>query len=165
MCNLLTWLRVDLAGWAQALAALWLAVVTTWTLIVLRRYAADTKLIADNSALELESSQTPFISLIEGDMVQGWGPWKLKNQGNGVAINVRYSRHVAANQPLQMTGVTPLAPGESRSVSVESAVIFNGGETPFTITYESLSGKKYRTTVQRVQDEVRTIFEKLAQPE
>jgi hypothetical protein len=47
-------MSADLPSWIQALAALSLVILTFLTLIVLRKYAADTKKIANISFMQVE---------------------------------------------------------------------------------------------------------------
>ena len=55
MSDLPSWIQANATG-IQAAAAIVLAVVITWTLIVLRRYAADTATIARASLEQLKAS-------------------------------------------------------------------------------------------------------------
>ena len=57
-------MMIEVRTWIQTVAEVVLAGVTTWTLVVLRRYARDTKKIAENSSEQLENSQTPFVALV-----------------------------------------------------------------------------------------------------
>ena len=82
----------NLPGWIQTLAAVSIVILTLLTLIVLRRYAADTKTIADASASQTENCQMPFlaVAMTEGTPA-GPGGWIIQNQGFGPAINISYS--------------------------------------------------------------------------
>jgi hypothetical protein len=143
-------------NWIGAIAAIWLAVVTTWTLVILRRYAADTKTIAKASVEQIENSQMPFVGLV---MTTGESsriaPWAIRNQGSGVALNIYFSRLV--NENVTMQWMTPLAPGEECPLEREVGVIL-GAESGFVVEYQSLAGRKYRTTTRRVENQLKVTF-------
>ena len=81
-------MSADLPSWIQALAALSLVILTFLTLIVLRKYAADTKKIANISASQTESSQMPFLAVVmRPETYNSSGGWGIENQGFGPAIN------------------------------------------------------------------------------
>lgn len=132
----------NIPSWIQAVAAVCLVILTALTLIVLRKYAADTKTIADASASQTENSQMPFLAVAASE--QGGPGWGIYNQGFGPAINVSYSRYDRGQREMQQ--IAPLAPGRSYTVHNEylQAVGIPGG---FEIQYESLSGLKYRTLI------------------
>jgi hypothetical protein len=56
---------------------------------------------------------------------------------------------------------TPLAPGEEYVVARESGDVLH--TIGFTVEYESLSGKKYRTISKRTNGDLKTTFQKLGQ--
>jgi len=142
----------------QAGAAIVLAIVTTWTLIVLRRYAADTAKMAKNSSQQLENSQTPFVALVLMDPVPGQSEWAIRNQGFGVAVDVNHSRWQGPEKAPIMSWATPLGPGEVLRIGREDGRL---SDTGFTIEYSSLDGKKFRTFVKRTGNELKTSFQKL----
>jgi hypothetical protein len=153
-----------LPSWIQATADLTLAVVTIYTLIVLRRYAADTKIIAKNSSDQIENAQMPFVALVlRTELSPSPGssssPWAIRNQGSGAAINIYFTRFVGNEKPPIMQWMTPLGPGEECVMARESGDIVQ--TTGFIVECESLSGKKYRTTSKREGGELKTTFEKL----
>jgi len=147
----------ELPNWVQALAAAGLVVMTFLTLIVLKRYAADTKTIAENSSRQVESSQMPFIALVQREPGHS-SNWAIKNQGFGPAINIQYTRFVREKEPPLSQWVTPLAPSEQYSVENKDVAIEGG----FKVDYESLSGKKYRTIVARANGKLKQTFQRLA---
>jgi len=148
-----------LPTWIEAISGAWLAFVTTWTLVVLRRYAADTKTIAKNSTEQIENAQMPFIALVQttGDDSRRV-PWAIRNQGFRAAVNMYYTRFLPERPPM-MQWTTPLAPTNEYPLQRETGdLLTNDG---FTVEYESLSGKKFRTTVKRVGNEMKTTLQKL----
>jgi hypothetical protein len=133
------WFLGDLPNWIQAVAAVCLVALTGLTLIVLRRYAADTKKIADASASQTENSQMPFLAVAAGEPGEGWA---IYNQGFGPAINIRYSRYDRGYREMQ--SIAPLAPRGRHTVHNEYV---NALGKVFEIQYESLSGLKYSTLI------------------
>jgi hypothetical protein len=153
-----------LPSWIQAIADVALVAVTTYTLIVLRRYAADTKTIAKNSSDQNENAQMPFVALVlrsESSLSPGTSssPWAIRNQGSGAAINIYFTRFVGNDKPPIMQWMTPLGPGEECVVARESGEVLQ--KNGFTVECESLSGKKYRTISKRVDSDLKTTFHKL----
>jgi hypothetical protein len=166
----------DATSWIQAVSAVVLVVATIATFIVLLSYAADTKKIATasieqakasaeqakNSAQQLEDSQTPFLALVEFQPPEtGYGPWRIKNQGSGVAVNIFFTIATTLDRSRRMGWASPLAPGETKSVSNETSDIASTTDEGFVVEYESLSGKQYRTTVKRRDNQLNTKFERL----
>jgi hypothetical protein len=129
----------NLPNWIEAFAAAAIVVLTYLSLIVLRDYAADTKMIARASVSQTESSQMPFLAVAAGEQGAGYG---IYNQGFGPAINISYSRYDRGRR--EMHPITPLAPG-GRYVVHNEYVHAVGNPAGFEIQYESLSGSKYRT--------------------
>jgi hypothetical protein len=146
--------------WIQAGAAVALTVVTTWTLIILRRYAADTKRLAWNSAEQIEISQMPFVTLVEHSEPHRFGNWALHNEGFGAAINIYHSRWLGPQRENARIAAPSLGPGDQYAVDNNSANIATS-QTGFVIEYESLTGRKFRTTFTRHGDSQKTVFEKL----
>jgi hypothetical protein len=140
-----------------ALAGVWLAVITTWTLVVLRRYAADTKTIAKTSVEQVENAQMPFVAIVMGDSTHV--PWAMRNQGSGTAVNIYFSRPLNANE-VMMQWMTPLAPREEIPLDHKSGDLLTT-KNGFIVEYESLSGKKYRTTTTRFENKMKVNFEKI----
>lgn len=154
------------ADWIQAGAAVAIACLTAWTLSVLRDYAADTKRIANVSASQTERSQMPFLTIAwwEGPPNSGEGGWEIQNQGVGPALSVRFSFHhpPAVNA---WRSIADIAPGKGRRDfnNVIAPVLQNQNHPDRTlvIEYSSLSGRQYRTTVERsATGELRTRFER-----
>ena len=76
-------MRLYLTQRAQSIADVVLAVVTSLTLWVVVKYAADTKTIAENSTRQLESSQMPFVALVILTDPDRAGNWAIKNWVTG----------------------------------------------------------------------------------
>jgi hypothetical protein len=143
--------------WVQTIAQVILAFITGWTLRVLIGYAADTKAIAKNSSEQIESSQLPFIALVESGE-RGDTPWAIKNLGKGPALNVSYSRVV--NNSTAQHRVSPLAPSAAYHVTREDEDL--SANDGFKVEYQSLSGRKYRTTVKKTNGERVHTFKEIA---
>jgi hypothetical protein len=129
--------------WVQAGAESALTVLTLLTLIVLKGYADDTKIIAKESVAQTENAQRPFLTLVlcEGrvGIVNGWN---IQNQGFGPALNIRYT--LPDGQAQITRSITALAVGGVQSYNVD---IDNALQQGVTIDYDSLSGLRYRTVV------------------
>jgi len=152
-------MSADLPSWIQALAALSLVILTFLTLIVLRKYAADTKKIANVSASQTESSQMPFLAVVmRPETYNSSGGWGIENQGFGPAINVSYSSSDQADAAFMQ--VEPIAKGGILAAHADIADAFSLRQR-LVIRYESLSGAKYRTTVTMVENVMQTQFQKL----
>jgi hypothetical protein len=139
--------------WIQPAAETVLAVVTFLTLIVLCKYAWDTNRIARNSSIQVENSQRPFIALIMTE-VHGQRFWKFKNQGCGPAVNIRYLHYLPDPKPPIMVWASPMAPGDEYSLPRENDPGMRKGG--FRVEYDSLSGKRYRTTVEWAEGNIKT---------
>jgi len=149
----------NLPSWIQALVAVGALILAAWSLIVLRDYAADTKKIANASVSQTENSQKPFLAVIMREHLQdNPGGWGIENQGFGPAINVRYSGHVRGN-PAIATATEPITLGKTVPLHQDIADAFNSNQV-FVLEYESLSGVRYRTRVEMVENEMRTTFQK-----
>ncbi|MGA3055897.1 MAG: hypothetical protein ABSD63_16955 [Candidatus Korobacteraceae bacterium] len=136
-----------------------LAVVNSMTLIVLIKYAIDNNTIAKNSTRQLENSRMPFVALVMKKDDERNSNWAIKNQGVGAAINIYCTRYLAENMPAIMQCLTPLAPGEDYSLPRQSDHLMTTGG--FKVEYESLGGKRYRTTVSWANGDVRTKFDRV----
>jgi len=148
-----------LPNWIQALAAICLVILTLLTLIVLKGYAADTKTIADTSVSQTENSQMPFLAVAmrEGDQ-NAQGGWIVENQGFGPALNIGFSDYRDGRR--HMRPIPPLGIGGKRTNlhnEISNALAQAEG---FEIEYESLSGKRYRTTVVMENGRTQTRFHK-----
>ena len=128
--------------------------LTFLTLRVLRRYADDTKKIADVSSSQTENSQMPFLAVMlrmrPDNEEAGWG---IENQGFGPALNVMY--RISGRR----SSIGSLSEGAIQATHGDIADAF-AIQQPVLIDYESLSGKKYRTTV-TMADTLMHRFEKL----
>jgi hypothetical protein len=115
---------------------------------------------AKNSAQQLEDAQTPFVGLVLAVNQVGQSAWAIRNQGAGVAINVMHSRWVGPGKDPIMTWSPSLGVGELHFVGREDGQFcetLNG----FTVEFESLAGKRYRSNFIRQNMELKTRFEKL----
>lgn len=149
----------DISNWIQAVAALASLLITLVTLLVLLRYADDTKRIADVSASQTENSQMPFLAVaMRENTREERGGWVIQNQGSGPALNVFYSVYDSLGNR-SMRSMPPLGKGALRENLHE--IISNGfARGSFEILYESLSGLRYRTTVEMVEGESQIQFHK-----
>lgn len=152
---------IDLPSWIQAIAAVCIVGLTLATLLVLRDYAADTKKIANVSVSQTENSQVPFLAVIMREFQTGNpGGWGIENQGFGPAVNVRYSSHARDNPALETTAIEPIPQGRIVSLHQDIADAFNTNQV-FVIEYESLSGVRYRSRIEMIENEMRTAFQRL----
>ena len=130
----------NLPSWIQAISAACIVALTFLTLIVLRKYAADTRTIADASASQIENSQMPFLAVVmRPETHDSTGGWGIENQGFGPAIDVSYSSIVAAHADI------------ADAFALKQRLV---------IRYESLSGAKYCTTVTMTKNVMQTQFAK-----
>jgi hypothetical protein len=130
--------------------AFWLQVINLVvliaTLIVLCIYARDTNHIkhaslAQAEAAKQQSEGIPCVLVIElpPDLSGRIRSYSLKNVGNGVALNIRASLPSwEKDEPVQA-----LSPGESARTELQPEdLVF---KSPFTCTFESLSGIVYQS--------------------
>jgi hypothetical protein len=129
-------------NWIQAVAAVALVLLTLLTLLVLIRYAADTKRIAEASVSQTENSLMPCLVVINR---RGEG-WAIENQGNGPALNIRFTGYDFGNEPVMKT-IPPLGVNAFRMAHNDIAEVFARWPRDFKVEYESLSGKKYATAI------------------
>jgi hypothetical protein len=139
----------------QTAAQILLALTTAWTLWVLIGYARDTKSIAKNSSEQVENALIPFVALIEKEPGHS-SRWSIKNQGKGPATNVSYKRYTGENEPTIMQDILPLAPSDHYDVGNDDVELTGAGG--FVVQYESLSGKKYLTTVLKIDGKRKHTF-------
>jgi hypothetical protein len=133
----------ELFPWIQPVSEAMLALLAVLSIIVLMKYAADTRIIAKNSSKQVENSQKPFVAPIKATEFSDKFAWALKNQGFGPAINVSYSGGTA--DPSTMQSINSLAVGEQYPLPGETGNLEKRDR--FTVEFQSLSGKKYSTTV------------------
>ena len=146
----------NLPNWIQALAAICIVGLTLLTLIVLKRYADDTKTIARASVSQLENSQIPFLAVImRPNTSNSTGGWGIENQGFGPAINVSYC---SGQKNAVLTRLGSMPRGDIRAVHADIEDAFRVTQQ-ILIEYESLSGRKYRTTVASINGEMNTHFD------
>ena len=145
----------NLSASLQAGAAIALVILTGWTLVVLRRYAADTATIAKVSASQTENSQMPFLAVAR--MQHGW---VIKNQGFGPAINVLYSGGDYGDRARMMSTESL---GASDEIPLQN-VIANAFArwNQFDLEYQSLSGRTYKTTITMNDNQLGVQFQKPA---
>jgi hypothetical protein len=128
------------AVWIQAIASVVTLLLAGWSLIILRKYAADTATIAKSSVSQLEASQTPFLAVVMVRDERGEG-WEIENQGFGPALNGTMSWVQNGKQVLPLSCVG--AGCRTNIHSVFAGLVGNQGG--LEIHYESLSGRKYST--------------------
>jgi hypothetical protein len=152
---LLHYLIANLPNWIQALAAVGLVILTLLTLRVLRGYAEDTAKIASTGIAQIEKMDMPFVALLQKPAEQRHqGGWAIENRGSGTAINIRHSEPHGNDGWVQSFN-RPLSVGDFSFLAINIDVMRN---RVFVIEYESLSGKKYRTTVDWPEGAMRTRF-------
>jgi hypothetical protein len=128
-------------NWIQAIAAACVVGLTWKTLVVLRGYATDTSKLARDSASQVERSQMPFLTIVNTND-KGYS---IQNQGYGPALNIMYSGFSDKGVPFSHP-MTSLAAGAVSSVHAEFDITFRQ-HMEFAIDYASLSGFRYRTTI------------------
>jgi hypothetical protein len=132
-------------------------------LIGLLYYASETTKIRKASQQQVEGMSKPCLTLW-GELRDGAdailemheavgsivaaadrGSYVVQNVGNGVALNIRYS----FTRPNVVAGVRyiPHLSPTGRATLVETIGGYNA-EHEVTFDYESISGRKYRTTIQ-----------------
>ncbi len=146
----------DLPNWIQAIAGICLVVLTGLTLIVLRGYARDTRTIARTGVTQIEKTDMPFVALLQkpAERERHHGGWALENHGKGTAINIRHS--VPTGEEGWVQTVSPLAAGAFSFLPTFNIDVMRNHV--FTVEYESLNGKRYRTTVDWPEGAMRTQF-------
>lgn len=140
-------------GWMQGVAAILTALLTLLTLIVLLRYADDTKRIADVSASQTEHSQMPFLAVIKRS-----DGWAIRNQGFGPAVNIVFTGYNPGANESTKKPTLPLGIGEDKVLPELEQVLGNWRQ--ITVWYESLSGREYITTFKRLESGDHTQFQK-----
>ena len=125
----------------------WIIVALTFiTLLVFFRYAYDTYRIAKTSVAQREDSLTPFLAVaMRENTIERQGGWAIQNQGFGPALNISYSRYDNNGIEGKRWMASLAKDAEYRSAHDDIANAF-AHDWQFTITYESLSGKQYKTT-------------------
>jgi hypothetical protein len=77
---------------------------------VLRRYAADTKKIAQASVAQTENNQMPFVALVE----KYEAGWSVENRGFGCALNIRHTDPTGKGAGLVTSYIDSLAKDEAQ---------------------------------------------------
>lgn len=181
--------RLHDPAWVQAYWTAAVFVVSLVTLFVLGLYARDTHKMAKASVQQVENAQTPFIALIEVEqayessiaVISGVRKvWAIENQGSGAAVNIEVTGTYLAEhyehgigglaipkEPIPKKLVNhpkPVGVGGTVLVADETRVVkYVLTREPFTdcvIEYESLSGRRYRTTVTIVDGKQKVRFER-----
>lgn len=148
-----------LSNWIQALASVGIVVLTVLTLIVLRRYAADTKTIAKVSASQTENATMPILVVVKRTNITPnyrEDIWSIKNQGFGPAINIRFTGHAEGANETSIKLTFPLGAGEERVIREIEEVLNKW--LKFEMWYESLSGLEYGTKVRMGEQGLHTKF-------
>lgn len=104
----------------------------------------------------------PFVALVLKKDDERSSNWAIKNQGAATAINLYYTQYLADNMQAIMQWQSPLAPGEDYPLPRQADHLMTKGG--FRVEYESVGGNRYQTTVEWVNSDVRTKFDRLTQP-
>jgi hypothetical protein len=147
----------SMAACIQALAAVGLLIIGAWTRVILRRYAADTKIIAENSAEQTENSHLPFIALVEREPGHS-GHYAIRNQGFGPAINIFFSR-VTSDTTTARQALTALAPTEQHFVDNRDVQLVSS-ESGFYVEYQVLERQKVPHNGQGLEQSVQLYIRK-----
>ena len=156
------------SAWIQAGAAIVGAVLSLVTLMVLIRYAADTKKIAEASVSQIENSQIPFLTVAWRDVSDKASEgWEIQNQGAGPALSIRFTQYDLE----EWRSVADIAKADRRvefhnniKQHIQNIPQERFKNRPFKIEYSSLSGVRYRTTVERLPNkELQTKFERISE--
>jgi hypothetical protein len=120
------------------------AIVALLGLIVLSKYALDTRTIARATAHQSQATLLPFLAIVV-ETRNNQQEWYIKNAGSGPAKNIRYT----PIDPTELVGQkSPMMSGETRRLcSAEEPDRSRLGEElrkreGFVIGYESLSGER-----------------------
>lgn len=143
-------LLVDIPMLVEACATVAMAALAAVTLVVLYRYARDTKTIAKSAVEQLENSQMPFIAIVtDGDSII----CRPQNQGFGPALNVQgwVSDKSFARQDILREAIPKGASGSQ--IPVAANLI-----SKVRLEYESLSGKPYVTEIENTTLGLRSKF-------
>ncbi len=158
----LEWSLSDLNAFFQVLFLASGFGVSIVTLIVLIRYAKDTKTLAEVSLRQEEESVIPYLSITPRDKVVSTieiVQLNVRNTGKGPAIGIRVegeerSRNWLNTTPTSKDGkewtpsvsdVGDLGVGDTRVLSGWVLVSINHGKA-IKLTYRSLTGRRYQTT-------------------
>jgi hypothetical protein len=162
MCDLPSWIQTNAAG-IQAVAAVTLVVITAWTLIVLRQYAADTKKMAEAAVAQAETVHMPCLTLharqrdynaalldenARTDVVlrPHAGQVAIENYGTGPAMNIEYVFKAQDRENIaDLDGYIPYLAPKEMFVTKMPQNLMHGHDYLITLRYASLSGQKYRT--------------------
>ena len=158
----------DAPSWIQAGAAIVGALLTLLTLIVLLRYADDTKKIAEASASP-EEREMPFLTVTwtERSADQPAPRWIITNQGNGPALDVRF-RTYSTDGEEHWRPIAGFGKGQKRAAfdkhirqHIQDVPSRN---RPFVIQYKSLSGLAYSTVIERLSNDEKDLITHFQRP-
>jgi hypothetical protein len=146
-----------ISNWITAGATLALAVFTLLTLIKLRSYADDTKRMADTASDQLKRADDDREATIRPFIAVGWStdPAKLpseklyiRNLGSGVAINVSWKRCSGMTEStiIHMVYIEN-RPEKQELFAADGNNVRVFQDRTLTISYESLSGRRYESEV------------------
>lgn len=151
--------------WIEASCAVVMVGLTGLTLTVLFAYAADTKRIAKLTAEQIESGQRPFLTLEFPGGADGPRTHRdegyICNRGKGIALNIEYTIPRATKAAERWP--TPLPCDGDRQIPFREIMpprwqAMNG----YVLEYDSLSGRRYRTTVRMDKAfRLETVFEEV----
>jgi len=151
--------------WIEASCAVVMVGLTGLTLAVLRAYAADTKKIAKLTAEQIESGQRPFLTLEFPEGMNGPREHRdqgsVRNRGKGTALNIEYTIPRATRAAERWPSPLPCDVDIQipfREIMPPRWQAMNG----YVLEYDSLSGRRYRTTL--LMDEayrLETVFEEV----
>jgi hypothetical protein len=162
------------SGWAQFYVSFAPAVLTFLTLIILCIYAYDTHQIARSTVEQYRDSQTPFLALIKvrqenmprGNQLDTIMPrfstlWAIENQGNATAINIQVSAKIFLDDVDKKSDFSanynPIAVGCHEIIKVSQAESFLSCD----LRYESLDGRRFKTSIFREGNELKVTLLKL----
>jgi len=140
--------------WIQAFATVAIVILSGWTLIVLRKYAADTRKIAQSSLKQTENSQLPFLAVFfQPNTAFDQEGWVVQNQGSGTAINISLS----AAEVDRVEHIPSLTEGAKYTIRKRFTPV-EGNQERIDVRYESSSGLEYRTSITWSGDVMHTQF-------
>jgi hypothetical protein len=86
--------------------------------------------------------------------------WAIRNQGFGVAINIMHSRWLGPEKEPSMVWAPSLGAGETHIIGREDGNLLDKPQG-FTVEFESLAGRRYRTHFEKQNGRLKTRFERL----
>ena len=124
-----------------------IASLTLLTLLYLRSYVRDTSKLASIASDQLESSQQPFVAFYFSTDPKDRTRILLKNVGSGPALNGSWIRFTAngTSGPASFSYLESHWEDPNPMVVDHSNFLEQFANSRVEMTYESLSGKRYRT--------------------